>query len=145
MRLVLAFLLVLGASPASAGEVAMAMHGNWCGPRHFGGPVVDVLDAACRRHDLCVAKAGYLDCGCDLDFMDELRHIRWPSEALYQKGRAIYEAISVAPCNDAEGMAKKLEWGANDRLGALLSGREPLFSSVDRFFKLLSEGQVTTD
>ena len=29
----------------------LRLHGNWCGPGHGGGPCVDALDCACRRHD----------------------------------------------------------------------------------------------
>lgn len=141
----IALVLALFGTPAAAGNVGLAVHGNWCGPGHGGGPALDVLDAACRRHDLCVGRAGaYFDCDCDLAFMTELRHLRWPSEALYQKGRSVYEAIALTPCSNAEGQAKKLEWVANDRFGALLSGREPPFSSIGRFLRMLSEGKLNT-
>ena len=143
MRFVLALLCAMSATPAAAVDLSLAVHGNWCGPGHGGGPALDVLDAACRRHDLCVRRSGvYFNCDCDLAFMDELRHRAWPLE-LYQRARGVYEAIALTPCRDPEGQAQKLDWMMNDRLGALRSGREPLFSPLGRFLKMLSEGTVT--
>lgn len=40
--------------------------GNWCGPKHSGGKTKGVLDAQCKKHDLCYAKKGYyFACSCD--------------------------------------------------------------------------------
>ncbi|GAB1262741.1 hypothetical protein [Aurantivibrio plasticivorans] len=52
-------------------------YGNWCGANH---PVnmqeaeepIDGLDTACKRHDMCYAEKGYLDCECDSQFRDEV-------------------------------------------------------------------------
>ncbi len=143
MRAVLALLFTLAATPAAAGELSWAVYGNWCGPGHGSGPAIDGLDAACRRHDLCVRRTGIrYNCDCDLAFMDELRRRSWPSEEMYQHARAIYEGIALVPCRDPDGQATKLDWMMNDRLGALASGREPPFSSLGRFLKLLGESEV---
>jgi len=150
MRILLAIVVSLVALPALAAdlntrpyrEFALPLHGNWCGPAYGGGPAIDGLDAACRRHDLCIQRAGeYFNCGCDLALMNELRYRRWPSEQLYDKARGVYEAIALLPCRDPDGQAEKLDMFTNDRLGALLSGREPPFATVGRFLKMLSEGQ----
>jgi len=39
------------------------IHGNWCGPGHGGGPCVDVIDRACRRHDLAYEHADDVEDG----------------------------------------------------------------------------------
>jgi len=132
--------LMLAASAAQAGT-AYPVHGNWCGPKHAGGPVRDPLDAACRRHDLCTYSTRNYDCGCDLLFMDELRRRSWPSQALYEKARAVYEAIALVPCvGTAEQKATKRAWLRNDTAGAVARGREAPGAAFARVLRLLGTG-----
>jgi hypothetical protein len=65
----------------SAGDAAafkcVPIYGNWCGidhPRRGAPPPVDAFDAACMRHDLCVAGSPS-DRPCDIAFVTELRNI----------------------------------------------------------------------
>jgi hypothetical protein len=55
----------------------MPIYGNWCGvgyPVAGAPPPVDVFDAACMRHDLCIASPTP-EAACDVAFIDELRGI----------------------------------------------------------------------
>ncbi len=137
---------VAPALPASAkNPLDLAVHGNWCGPGARSGPVTDTLDMACRAHDLCARDQGWFDCGCDLAFMDTLRRQSWPSEALYQKARAVYEAIALVPCRGVEGQITKLSWVNHDWRGAVASGRETPQDRARRFLRLLAAGLSTGD
>lgn len=40
-------------------------HGNYCGLGNRGGPPVDALDAACKRHDDCYDARERAACSCD--------------------------------------------------------------------------------
>ncbi len=132
--------LSLFAATAEAGT-ALPVHGNWCGPNHGGGAVLDPLDAACRRHDICIKGTRTFDCGCDLQFMDELRRRSWPSQALYRKGRAVYEAIALVPCvGTAAQQATKLAWLRQDTAGAVARGREAPGAAFDRVMQLIGIG-----
>jgi hypothetical protein len=68
--------LVIVATQAAAFK-CMPIYGNWCG---VGSPAagfpmpVDAFDAACMRHDFCVAGPGP-DRHCDVAFVDELHTI----------------------------------------------------------------------
>ena len=141
MRTILLGLAVsLFAATAEAGT-ALPVHGNWCGPSHGGGAVLDPLDAACRRHDICFDNTRTFDCGCDLEFMDELRRRSWPSQALYLKGRAVYEAIAVVPCfGTTQQQATKLAWLRNDTAGAVARGREARGAAFERVMRLIGTG-----
>lgn len=140
-RLVLVISLLFGLAQPAAAQISVPVHGNWCGPGHFGGPALDALDAACLRHDLCIAAHGApFDCGCDLAFMDELRRGPWPNEWLYLRARGVYEAIALIPCSDPQGQATKLDWAARDWLGNVLSGRELPTASLGRFLRMFADG-----
>ena len=140
MSLALSLATGLFAAAAEA-DTAFPVHGNWCGPMHSGGPVHDPLDAACRRHDICYGQVRNLDCGCDLIFMDELRHLSWPSQAAYLKGRAVYEAIAVVPCfGTTQQQATKLAWLRNDTAGAVARGREARGAAFERVMRLIGTG-----
>ena len=79
-----------------------------------------------------------LDCGCDLVFMDELRRRSWPSQALYLKGRAVYEAIALVPCiGTPQQQATKLAWVRQDTRGAVARGREAPGAAFDRVMRLI--------
>ncbi len=126
------------AAPASAQAIAFPVHGNWCGTKHTGGPVIDQLDAACMRHDFCTEDVGQINCGCDLIFMHELRTMSWPSLALYERGRAIYEAISLSPCaGPKEQRQMKRDWACNDHRGAVARGREEPGRAFERLVELV--------
>lgn len=125
--------------PASA-QLALPVHGNWCGPGHGAGPALDLLDAACLRHDLCIQAAGApFNCACDLAFMDELRRGPWANPVLLGRARGVYEAITLIPCADPAGQAMKMEWAARDWMAAVLSGREAPTASVERFMRMMNE------
>ena len=52
-------------------------YGNWCGadyPKDINNAAapIDKLDAACQVHDICYQQQGYLDCGCDQAFNQQL-------------------------------------------------------------------------
>ena len=130
---------------AAKNPLDLAVHGNWCGPGARSGPVTDDLDAACRAHDLCARREGWFDCGCDLAFMDRLRRQSWPTDALYQKARAVYEAIALVPCRGVEGQITKLSWADHDWRGAVASGREAPGDRTLRLLRLLAEGMSTAD
>lgn len=58
-------------------ENSLGVYGNWCGPNHpkdidTADAPIDVLDAGCRRHDLCYVEKGLYSCECDKIFNDEL-------------------------------------------------------------------------
>lgn len=116
------------------------VHGNWCGPNHGAGPILDALDDACMRHDHCVMQVGRLDCGCDLAFMDELAQRPWPNPYLATKARAVYEAIALTPCNDPEGQNLKLSRAASTWARSVALGQEPPWAVLDRLGALLAEG-----
>lgn len=145
--LALAGIAALAAPQPSAAKnpLNLAVHGNWCGPGARSGPVTDDLDAACHAHDLCARREGWFDCGCDLAFMDRLRRQSWPSEAFYQKARAVYEAIALVPCRGVEGQITKLDWANHDWHGAVASEREAPVDRTLRFFRLLADGFSTED
>ncbi len=147
LALALAGIAALAATQpvAAKNPLDLAVHGNWCGPGARSGPVTDDLDAACRAHDLCARREGWFDCGCDLAFMDRLRRKSWPTEALYQKARAVYEAIALVPCRGVEGQITKLTWVDHDWRGAVASGRETPVDRTRRFLRLLADGVSTVD
>ncbi len=135
----LALLFTL-AAPAAA-QLAIPVHGNWCGPGHGAGPALDPLDAACLRHDLCIRAAGRaFNCACDLTFMDELRRGPWANPVIHQRARGVYEAITLIPCSDPAGQAMKMEWAARDWIGAVMSGRELPTATFGRFMRMMGEG-----
>jgi hypothetical protein len=54
------------ASDSRAAKVAMLFHGNYCGVGSRAGTApVDVLDAACMRHDACTPSGGIPSCACN--------------------------------------------------------------------------------
>lgn len=137
---VLGCVVILAGGDLRAGT-AYPVHGNWCGPKHQAGPVLDPLDAACKRHDLCTFDTRAYDCGCDLAFMDELRRRSWPSQALYLEARGVYEAIALVPCvGSPEQQATKLAWLRQDTVGAIARGREVPGAALARVLRLIGTG-----
>lgn len=127
-------------APAGAQGLALPVHGNWCGPNHGAGPALDLLDAACLRHDICTVQAGRFDCGCDLAFMQELRGQPWPNPLLATKARAVYEAIAMTPCNGPGGQSAKVNMAASDWARDVAAGREAPWAILDRLGALAAEG-----
>jgi len=141
LLIALAFLTTAATSiPAAAQGIALPVHGNWCGPNHGGGPALDLLDAACLRHDLCTIQAGRFDCGCDLAFMYELRHQPWPNAWLATKARGVFEAIAMTPCTGPGGQASKMSLAASDWMRDVTNGREAPWAFLDRLGVLATEG-----
>ncbi len=142
MRVLAAFLLILLAAPLQAQSVPV--HGNWCGLGHSGSvfsqPPLDPLDDACMRHDICVSQTGYLSCGCDIGFMQELRATQWPNPGYQAKARAIYDSIAMIPCADPSGMAVKTEMFMSDWARGVLSGHEAPWEVMRRLGYLGTEG-----
>ncbi|RME18632.1 MAG: hypothetical protein D6801_01000 [Alphaproteobacteria bacterium] len=134
--------LLAAPGAAVAQGPAVAIHGNWCGPNFGAGPILDALDAACFRHDMCVAQLGAFNCGCDLAFMGELRSRPWPGPALAEKARAVYEAIAMTPCADPAGYQRKLSLAAADWAAGVVSGREPPTAVLDRLGRLMAEAML---
>jgi len=60
------------------------IYGNWCGPGHPGGnnyPMpIDIIDDACRGHDLCYRQHGFFERKCDTEFVQNLREIAYLSK-----------------------------------------------------------------
>lgn len=143
MRLQIATAAFLACAAPAAAELSVPIHGNWCGPGHGAGPALDLLDAACMRHDLCiVATGGPFNCACDLTFMDELRRGAWPNPELEDRARGVYEAITLIPCSDPDGQAMKMRWAASDWLGSVVAGRELPTAVLGRLLRTLSEGSA---
>ncbi len=138
--LVLAMLPAASAPAQPAFPVSVPVYGNWCGlaypanPR-TAPPPLDPLDAACMRHDYCVAVSGTGNCGCDIAFMTELRTSRWPDPFIRRNARAIYDAIAVLPCNSPSGTAYKYSMFGADIFSDSLSGTPPL-AVPDRWQRL---------
>lgn len=132
--------LVLLSGPAAAQGPAFPVHGNWCGPNFGAGPILDALDAACFRHDMCSGQMGAFNCGCDLAFMSELRSQPWPNPGLAQKARAVFEAIALVPCTDPVGQSEKMHLAATDWARGVVAGREAPTAILDRLGRLMAEG-----
>ncbi|WP_260472071.1 DNRLRE domain-containing protein [Bacillus canaveralius] len=47
------------------GNNGLKVWGNWCGPKHGGGPTKGKLDECCKAHDRCYGSTGYFACSCD--------------------------------------------------------------------------------
>lgn len=72
----LGLLLAAAATPAAAFK-CMPIYGNWCGvgyPNAGAPPPVDEFDAACMRHDFCIAGSGD-SLPCDISFIQELHAV----------------------------------------------------------------------
>lgn len=98
----------------TAGRIAV--YGNWCGPDHpkyladVTPPApIDALDAACMRHDQCYDTHGYLACGCDATFTQELREQMAQGRYVgleFATARAVHAHFAASPCTgDTAGKA----------------------------------------
>ena len=122
--------------------VSVPVYGNWCGPNQpanmaFAAPPVDMLDAACMRHDYCVAQRGPFDCGCDLGLLRELRATPWPNPVIRNDARAIYDAIALVPCRSAQGTALKQGLFGADLFDDVMSGRGTPADVLERWRRLM--------
>lgn len=123
-------------------EVYARVYGNWCGPSHpldmsRAAAPVDPLDAACMRHDYCVAARGDHDCGCDISFLKELRGTRWNNPVIQGNARAIHDAIALVPCNSSDGTTYKQTLFVVDLLSDVISGKGMPMDVADRWRGLI--------
>lgn len=44
-------------------------YGNWCGEGNNGEDPIDILDAQCKKHDLCYEQKGMWNDSCDVDLV----------------------------------------------------------------------------
>ncbi|MCK4713378.1 MAG: hypothetical protein KAT26_10915 [Marinosulfonomonas sp.] len=123
-------------------DVYARIYGNWCGPSHpvdmsRAAPPVDRLDAACMRHDYCVAARGDYDCGCDISLLQELRGTRWGNPVIQGNARAIYDAVALVPCSNPDGTTYKQTLFVVDLLYDFASGKGMPMDVVDRWRDLM--------
>lgn len=108
-------------------QIYAPIYGNWCGPNHpvnmsqANGPI-DALDAACMRHDYCVALQGEYNCGCDISLLQGLRTTHWKNPMIQRNARAIYDAMALVPCNSPDGTTLKQTMFAVDLFYDVMSG-----------------------
>ena len=129
---------VAGAEAQSSLQIYAPVYGRWCGPNHpvemsRAGPPVDMLDAACMRHDYCVAAQGEYNCGCDVALLNELRRTRWPNPLMQRNARAIYDAIALVPCDSPDGTTLKQTMFAVDLFYDVISGNGMPMDVMDRW------------
>lgn len=113
LRSVMTLLCLILASSASARSgisnpqtSAPLFHGNWCGvgDANRASPI-DVLDAACRAHDLCYERVGRGACICDRALLTATATIvRNPAteESMRSKAATVNSLFSAALCRDGE-------------------------------------------
>lgn len=138
------YMVFAAVSPAIAQsnlQIYAPIYGNWCGPNHpvnmsRAGPPVDPLDAACMRHDYCVAAQGEYNCGCDISFLQELRGTRWQNPMIQRNARAIYDVIALVPCDAPDGMTYKQTMFAIDLFYDVVSGNAMPMDVFDRWRSL---------
>ncbi|MBF0251414.1 MAG: hypothetical protein HQL35_12390 [Alphaproteobacteria bacterium] len=141
--LITATLLALAATDARAGGPGIDMYGNWCGPGTGSDnfPPIDPLDMACMRHDLCKDATSIANGDCDIMFMRELRSIPYPTESLYIRARAMYDAIAMMPCDDPSAMAEKQRMVWTDLADDFFDGRAMPFEMPMRWMHLFSNSR----
>lgn len=143
--IVLAASILATIQPARAGSPSLMMYGNWCGPGNgpYSLPPIDPLDAACMRHDLCYVATGSVACECDVPFMRELRAMSYPNPDVYDRARAMYDALAMMPCDDPAGWALKQSLMWSDIADDALSGRATPFEVPARWMYLFSRSRTT--
>eukprot|EP01114_Cavostelium_apophysatum_P010501 TRINITY_DN2430_c0_g1_i2.p1 TRINITY_DN2430_c0_g1~~TRINITY_DN2430_c0_g1_i2.p1 ORF type:complete len:154 (+),score=5.58 TRINITY_DN2430_c0_g1_i2:104-565(+) len=92
----------LGGLGALLGGLQLKMHGHYCGLNHGDGTYktepIDDLDRACMRHDQCYDK-GYLDCNCDVLFVDELVKLQKSHPKLANTINLMSNWFHSSPCS----------------------------------------------
>ncbi len=86
---------------AAAAEAGIPVYGNWCGPGHGSGRAIDAVDGACKTHDECYERRGYLDCDCDRNLLvalDQLIGSRRITGRARTAAIGIRAYFSAAPC-----------------------------------------------
>ena len=58
-------------------ETPLLTYGNWCGAGHpknikEAGEPINLLDAACKAHDICYLVKGDMSCECDEEFNQKI-------------------------------------------------------------------------
>lgn len=122
-------------------QVYAPVYGNWCGPNHplnmsIAAAPVDALDAACKRHDYCIAAQGDYSCGCDIRFLRELRGTAWANPLIQRNARAIYDAVALVPCNSPDGTSLKQTMFAVDLFYDVVSGKSVPMDVFERWRSL---------
>jgi hypothetical protein len=77
------------------------IYGNWCGPAHpkkgTNPKPIDKTDQACKNHDICYEKNGYLNKKCDKQLIADLKSFR-PDDKIEQFARkAILSYFKKSP------------------------------------------------
>ena len=121
-------------------DMGVRLYGNWCGPGIGTSdyPPIDPLDAACMRHDMCYIATGSVACECDVEFMRELRAIRYPNPDIQARGRAMSDALAMMPCDSPAGWSLKQSMMWSDIAADALSGRATPFEVPERWLHLFS-------
>lgn len=122
-------------------QIYAPVYGNWCGPNHpvnmsSAGAPVDLLDAACMRHDYCTAAQGDYNCGCDISFLQELRQSHWQNPMIQRDARAIYDALALVPCSSPDGTSLKQTMFAVDLFYDVMSGKSAPLDVLERWRSL---------
>jgi hypothetical protein len=114
--------LLLGPGQAQAFK-CLPIYGNWCGPGHpsaAGLPPMDAYDAACMRHDLCVASAP--ETLCDRSFVTELHQLAAQTGYLPRPLQWAEYVIRLKAGGGWGGMPMPTPW---DGMGLLSSALSP--------------------
>jgi hypothetical protein len=115
--------LAIAAADAAAFN-CMPIYGNWCGinhPSRGAPPPVDAFDAACMRHDLCVATSPS-DTPCDIAFVQELRSVAARVGGMPRPLQWAEYAIRLKAGGGWDGMPTPTPW---DVMGAFSSLASP--------------------
>lgn len=85
--------------------VSMPLYGNWCGLGYpktgENPPALDLVDQACKQHDLCYEQRGQFSCSCDVELNEEIAYQLYldsytPNQEKLAK--QLHRYFSVAPC-----------------------------------------------
>ena len=113
--------VLLGASTQVLAFKCMPLYGNWCGiayPRAGFPPPVDGFDAACMRHDLCIA-GPVPEAACDVAFVEELnilaaqvgylpRPLQWAEYVIRVKAGGPWGGVPMPTPMDAFGLMSSM-------------------------------------
>lgn len=114
------FLLPTGAAHAFK---CLPLYGNWCGPGHPASlalPPVDAFDAACMRHDDCIASP-VPETLCDRAFVGELHQLAAQTGYLPRPLQWAEYAIRLKSGGGWGGMPMPTPWDAMGMLSSALA------------------------